>query len=161
MIPLTFIACIAYASAIAFVAHFFYTKGERKDAFPILLCVTFLSCYLFCRFMFNLGVEVGREEGRGLPITRNDVSYEGMTFKPSAVVKVGQSVQFVNADGRLYSLDEVWFEEGLSETNMTDRRLIVYKKGERLFIGSAEPKLYNSSKVHIIPTQTERYQTNK
>ncbi len=115
----------------------------------------------YAQIQFYFGRVVGREAAQGLPITHHLVSYEGKTFKPSAVVKVGQSVQFVNADGRLYSLDEVWFEEGLSETNMIDRRLIVFKKGERLFIGSAEPKFYNSSQVRSIPTQTESYQINK
>lgn len=121
-----------------------YLVSDRKETsvkkLPRILVVNALLSTFFSSIPFFVGRSIGKEMGQGLPITRNDVSYNDRTFQPQAVMKVGQSVLIIDPDNRVYSLDGVKFEEGLSPTNILSGtndlyRYIVYNKGGDLYFG--------------------------
>ncbi len=87
------------------------------------------------------------ESGMPIPIAlRPDLV--GKVIKPIRVVNDGGSIRLVGTNRKLYSLLGVQLESGLDDTNMVDKELIVYKKGEVTFIGAN-----NKLGITSIPTQ--------
>lgn len=109
---------------------------DRRGAIVI---ASFLSFVLLSSFLIEYPAEKRtRQEYYGTPIVSRLQNFEGKYFNPLAFFVMKDRILMYNEDNRVYALDGLELENGLTSTNLVAGIMdiyVVYRKDGKLIFG--------------------------